>query len=150
MSFLSSLFVLLLFLPSGTEDIRVMEHNGAKVKTSFTVDSKFIGTYKGSKPGYLVLNDDGTGVYRYDYEGLGPADCEGTEINIIWGFIVEENGDLVKFERSYGYSYPIVYNAIGEGSFKGCTSRSMIDYILEYEDGTITVSSSDDWEKVVE
>ena len=61
---------------------------------------------------------------------------------------IDENGEIVKFKRTYGYSYPIIYNCSGENAFQGCSKRSMVDYVLEYDDGTITISSSDDWIKI--
>ncbi|MCK5705059.1 MAG: hypothetical protein KAI29_28100, partial [Cyclobacteriaceae bacterium] len=57
-------------------------------------------------------------------------------------------GEIVKFKRTYGYSYPIIYNCSGENAFQGCSKRTMVDYVLEYDDGTITISSSDDWIKI--
>lgn len=128
------------------EKIRVLEYNGSRVQTTFNIDTRFLGRYAGSKEGYVLLNVDGSGVYKYDYEGLSP-DCEGEEIEFNWGFILDDNYEIVRFQRDYGYSYPIIYNCSGPNAFQGCTKRAMIDYLLEYSDGTITVSSSDDWTK---
>lgn len=138
------LFVVLLAVPN--DKVRQLDYNGSTVTTTFDVDQKFFGKYVGSKTGFLQLNEDGYGVYQYDYPGLSP-DCSGDEIEFRWGFILDENGEIVRFDRSYGYSYPIIYNCSGENAFQGCTKRTMIDYILEYDNGTITVSSSDDWIK---
>ncbi len=132
------------------EKYRFLTHNHNEVKTTFKVDDKFYGTYKGRKQGYLTLKSDGTGVYRYDYQAFLPENCEAGEISFDWGLIVDENDELVKFQREYGYSYPIIYSCNGNNSFQGCTKTSLIDYILIYNDGTMTVSSSDDWEKIAD
>ena len=126
---------------------RMLAHNEKQIKTTFEVEDKFFGTYKGRKGGFLKLNSDGTGSYKYDYQAFLPENCEGGEIDFNWGFIVDDSGELLRFERSYGYSYPILYSCIGANSFQGCTKTSLVDYILVYKDGTITVSSSDDWKK---
>jgi len=147
MNFFSLIILLLVFPTVPKEKVRKLEYNGTLVMTTFGIESRFIGKYAGSKQGFLELNGDGNGVYQYDYPGLSP-DCPGETIEFKWGFILDEQGDILKFERSYGYSYPIIYNCYGENAFQGCTKRTMIDYILEYEDGTITVSSSDDWIKL--
>ncbi|MCK5367465.1 MAG: hypothetical protein KAQ62_02905 [Cyclobacteriaceae bacterium] len=125
---------------------RQLEYNGSTVMTTFEIEDKFYGKYKGRKSGFLSLNNDGSGIYRYDYPEMSP-ECYGENIEFIWGFIVDDNGEIVKFKRSYGYSYPIIYNCTGENAFQGCTRRAMVDYVLEYDNGTITISSSDDWEK---
>lgn len=146
MKILSSLILLTCLQIIPSESTRLLEYNGSMVKTTFTIDKKFLGRYNGSKNGFLQLNDDGSGIYQYDYPKLS-SDCSGEDITFRWGFIVDENGEVLKFERSYGFSYPIIYNCSGENAFQGCTTRFMVDYILAYDDGTITISSSDDWEK---
>ncbi len=146
MKIISIVLLLLSLQINPSEKIRQLEYNGSKVKTTFAIHKKFLGTYKGRKKGFLKLNSDGSGVYKYDFPLLSTA-CPGEDININWGFIVEDNGEIVRFKRKYGYSYPIIYNCSGENTFQGCTKRAMIDYLLEYDDGTITISSSDDWEK---
>lgn len=139
---------LLFCMWGGTQDKdRDLEHNGAKVHTTFDVDKQFYGKYKGRKSGFLMLQEDGSGIYQYDYPGLSP-DCAGKEITFKWGFILDENGEVVSFKRSYGYSFPIIYNCTSTNTFQGCTKATMVDYILVYDDGTITVSSSDDWKKL--
>lgn len=146
---MKSVVIIILLILSGSETkekTRQLYHNGSKVKTTFGIDEKFLGKYKGSKLGFLQLDDDGNGVYRYDYEGLG-ADCPGEDITFKWGFILDEHNEVVKLERSYGFSYPIIYNCSGENAFQGCTKRTMVDFILVYKDGTMTISSSDDWVK---
>lgn len=134
-------------LQSHTDETRVMVLNEKEVKTTFKVNEKFYGTYKGRKSGYLRLNADGTGVYRYDYQAFLPENCEPGEIPFEWGFVVDETGEVVRFERDYGFSYPIIYSCTGLNSFKGCRMTSMVDYLLVYKNGNITVSSSDDWKK---
>jgi len=146
MKVLILIFILFQFFSESSEKNRQLEHNGSIVMTTFEIDGKFLGKYKGSKLGFLQLDNDGNGVYRYDYSGLSP-DCPGEQIEFKWGFLLDESGDVVKLERSYGYSYPIIYNCSGENAFQGCTKRTMVDFILVYDDGTITISSSDDWVK---
>lgn len=147
---MKSLWVVLLFcsfFSKSNQMTRLLEYNGSKVKTTFDIDEKFIGKYIGKKSGFLELKIGGIGVYQYDYPGITEG-CSGEHIEFTWGFIVDENDEIVKFERPYGFSYPIIYNCTGDNAFQGCTKRSMVDYILEYKDGSITISSSDDWEKV--
>jgi len=139
-------FILLSLFAESNEKTRQLDHNGSKVKTTFEIDEKFLGRYEGSKLGFLQLDNNGNGIYRYDYDGLGAA-CPGEEITFKWGFILDESNEVVRLERSYGYSYPIIYNCIGENAFQGCTKTSMVDFILVYKNGTITISSSDDWVK---
>lgn len=146
MKILILLFFVFNYFSNPNEKTRQLEHNGSKVLTTFEIESKFLGRYKGSKMGFLQLDNDGNGIYRYDYSGLSP-DCPGERIEFKWGFIVDESGEVVKLERSYGYSYPIIYQCSGENAFQGCTKRSMVDFILVYDDGTITISSSSDWIK---
>ncbi len=127
---------------------RMLVHNGSEVKTTFAVDPKFIGRYKGSKEGFLLLNSDGTGVYKYDIYGFRKGKCKGGEVQFIWGFILDDKGKVLKFDRSYGYSYPVIYVSTGDTGFQDCEKKSMVDYLLVRKDGSIAVSSSDDWVKV--
>ncbi len=147
MKILSTLILVTFLQINPSEKTRFLEYNGSLVKTTFAIDKKFLGRYQGRKKGFLQLNDDGSGIYQYDYPKLS-SDCSGEDITFRWGFIVDKNGEVVKFERPYGYSYPIIYNCFGENAFQGCTKKFMVDYVLEYDDGTITISSSDDWEKI--
>lgn len=149
---LSLVFNLLAFSPNYAQHlpdslIRALKHNHHAIKTTFNVDDKFYGKYSGKKSGYLLLNKDGTGIYKYDSYLFLPENCDEEEITFLWGFLTDENGEIVKFERDYGLSYPILYSCNGESSFQGCSKTSMIDYLLVHKDGTIAVSSSDDWEK---
>ena len=140
-------FAFLYFLFQDADiQVRELNHNGSNIKTTFHIDDAFYGKYKGTKEGYLILHKDGTGIYRYDYPGLSQS-CQGTEIWFDWGFVIDEAGQIVRFERPYGSSYPVIYNCTGENGFKGCTERTMVDYIMVYDDGSINVSSSDDWTK---
>lgn len=146
MKVIAIVFFLFPIFSQPNDKTRQLEHNGSKVLTTFEIDSKFLGKYKGNKLGFLQLDHNGNGIYRYDYSGLSP-DCPGEQIEFKWGFILDDSGEVVKLERSYGYSYPIIYNCSGENAFQGCTKRTMVDFILVYDDGTITISSSDDWVK---
>lgn len=141
------IFWLFLLPASASENMRQLEYNGTKINTTFDVDQKFYGRYQGNKSGYLQLHKNGTGVYKYDYAGLSKS-CQGELIEFNWGFVLNENNEIIRAERPYGYSYPVVYNCTGENSFKNCSERIMVDYILVYKDGTITISSSDDWKKM--
>lgn len=121
----------------------------SEVKTTFAVEEKFIGTYQGRKSGFLRLYKNGTGEYLHDIYFPNKT-CKRDTIQIEWGFIIDEDDNIAKFERSYGYSYPIIYKAVGDVSFQNCTREIMIDYILEYNvDEFLTVSSSDDWKKLI-
>jgi hypothetical protein len=149
-SILNTVISLILFSPveAGSDNgIRMLQFDGMEVKTTYRVDRKFIGRYSGSKSGYLLLNENGNGAYKYDYFVQSDTHCQSGSIELKWGFLVDEDGAIVRFERPYGYSYPIVYMSTGSISFQACTKSSMIDYLLVYKDGTITVSSSDDWIK---
>ncbi len=128
-------------------DIRIIEYNGSNVKTIYEVDPKFYGEYKGRKSGFLTLNEDGTGEYRYDVFGFAPASCIRQTIDIEWGFLLDDNGEMVKFKREYGLSYPILLKSTGETKFQGCQKEIMLDFIMEYKNGQLGVSSSDDWIK---
>ncbi|QSE96953.1 hypothetical protein [Fulvivirga lutea] len=137
--------VALLFIAAN--DFRIMEYNGSEVRTTFDVDSKFYGTYKGRKSGYLELKQDGTGIYHYDVFGFAPASCKKQPIQIEWGFLIDENDKVVQFTREYGMSYPILFKSTGETKFQGCQKEVLLDFIMEYKSGQLGVSSSDDWTK---
>lgn len=138
---------LVALLSTDTDKIRVMEYNGSEVQTTFAVPPTFYGKYVGPKTGYLQLNEDGTGTYNYDVFGFAPADCEKAPIKMEWGFLLEESGQLVSFQREYGLSYPILMKSTGSTQFQGCRKTVMLDFIMQYKDGTLGVSSSDDWIK---
>ena len=93
------------------------------------------------------MNEDGSGVYVYDVFGVAPSDCKRGPIQLEYGFPVDENNEPIKMEREYGYSYPIILKSIGETSFQGCRTEVMLDFILEKKDGSLHVSSSDNWIK---
>ncbi len=126
---------------------RIFEYNGSKVLTTYDVGEKFIGTYKGAKSGYLVLNQDGTGSYQYDVFAFALEGCRNELIRLEWGFMIDDQKEVVRFEREYGFSYPILMRALSpEASFQGCRKQIMLDFIIESE-GKLNVSSSDDWAK---
>ncbi|MTI20643.1 hypothetical protein E1176_06390 [Fulvivirga sp. RKSG066] len=141
------LFVLLFLGIFSNEKVRIIEYNGNEVKTTYAVDAQFYGKYAGAKTGYLILNEDGTGVYNYDVFGFAPATCKKDVINIEWGFLLDENDQVVSFEREYGLSYPILMKSLGNTQFQGCRTPVMLDFIMVYKNGDIGVSSSDDWIK---
>lgn len=149
MKILTFIFYLIITGYAQNEKIRPLEYNGTMVSTTYEIGDKFLGKYEGSKKGFLQLDEDGSGVYRYDYSGLS-RDCPGDQIELKWGFILDDSGEVVKLKKPYGFSYPIIYNCSGENAFQGCTKRTMVDFILVYDDGTITVSSSSDWIKAEE
>ncbi|MGF1637964.1 MAG: hypothetical protein ACFCUU_12885 [Cyclobacteriaceae bacterium] len=142
--------ILLFFIMSGTNNpdkTRFLEYENSQVLTTYQAPDIFYGTYKGARQGFLTLNADGTGIYKYDYPVPGPDGCLEEEIAFIWGFIVDDAGKLVKFEREYGLSYPVIFSAEGNRGFQGCTKKAIIDYIQHRKDGSMHVSSSDDWKK---
>ena len=141
------LLLVLLFLPAGStlvDNIRTMDYEGKTYRTMYNVE-KFNGTYSGAKDGYLELRPDGTGVYTYDIFGIAPASCKKGPIALEYGFLIDENDSIVRLKRDYGYSYPILLRSTGETSFQGCRTPILLDFLMVYEDGTIGVSSSDDW-----
>lgn len=138
------LVTILLFLD---RDVRLIDYNGSTVKTIFEVDSKFYGTFQGRKSGYLLLNEDGSGEYQYDVFGFAPASCVKQTINLEWGLLLADDGGIVSFKREYGVSYPILLKSTGETQFQGCQKQVMLDFIMEYKNGELGVSSSDDWIK---
>jgi len=147
---ISSLVFILFFLqmnPMPDPAIRFFDINGRQVKVTHRIDPKFYGRYEGVKEGYLLLNEDGSGEYLYDF--MLSSDCGSGIIAFEWGFIVDENDRIVHFEREYGFSYPVLFVCSTDNCFQGCRVRHMVDYILEKEDGILEVSSSDDWIKEI-
>lgn len=143
-------FLLYLFgsLSSIPDDkIRFFEIEGKKIKTTFHTEARFIGKYEGRKGGYLILNENGSGEYKYDIFGFAPADCKPGIITFEWGFVLDERNEIVRFERDYGFSYPVIYKSQGWPSFQGCSKEIFVDYILVSHKGELSVSSSDDWIK---
>ena len=129
------------------ETPKIINYNGSDVATTINVDTKFTGRYEGRKSGYLVLNPDGTGEYKYDFFGFAPSDCHAGPIKLEWGFIKESPDSIVKLDKEYGNSYPILLKATGPTKFQGCTKEVMLDFIMEYKNGNLSISSSDDWGK---
>lgn len=139
--------ICLFFVTSATDKTRTINYNGKDVLTTYEVPQKFYGTYTGAKTGYLELNEDGTGTYEYDVFGFAPSSCKKQAIPIIWGFLLDENNEIVSFEREYGLSFPILMQSTGETQFQGCRTPVMLDFIMQYDTGQLGISSSDDWVK---
>lgn len=135
-------------IPKQEAKERIIIYNDTKYQTTFDVSAEFYGEYKGRKTGHLILRKDGTGEYKYDIFGLAPTSCKRGPIQFIWGFIVNEKGDIVRNERAYGFSYPVLLKSSGENSFQGCRTEVMMDFILRKGE-KLQVSSSDDWEKTM-
>ena len=140
------LLVPILWAPQDPDPIRMMDYNGKSYRTTYNL-AQFNGVYKGSKDGYLELKADGTGTYVYDIFGMAQPDCAKEPIQFQYGFLLDEKDSVVRMKREYGYSYPFLMGASGNTSFQGCRTLVMLDFLLVYEDGTIGVSSSDDWLK---
>lgn len=140
------LSILATYTDGGNNKERVIEYQGTGINTTFDVPEEFLGRYEGRRNGYLELRQDGTGTYHYDVFGFAPPSCERKPIEFIWGFILDENSEISKQERDYGYSYPVLLKSTGTNSFQGCRTDVMKDFILERGE-TLHVSSSDDWEK---
>lgn len=147
MTVLSYIFSFILGLSSTGDNTRMMQYNGSSVKTTYQVPSQFYGLYKGRKSGYLELKNDGTGTYKYDVFGFAPESCKKVAIDIEWGFLVDEDDEVVSFSREYGDSFPILMKSVSETKFQGCRKEVLLDFIMVYEDGKIGVSSSDNWVK---
>lgn len=127
---------------------RLILYKGTEIKTTFDVPVEFIGLYEGRKAGYLKLNPDGTGEYKYDIFGMAPPTCERTAIKLNWGFVLDKKGKIIKNKRDYGYSYPILLESTGSNSFQGCRTPVMKDFILK-RGNSFHISSSDDWQKAI-
>lgn len=145
LAILISLFVI--GLTNVNEKTRTIDYNGKAVKTTFAIPQEFYGTYAGIRDGYLTLDSDGTGTYSYDVFGFAPEDCKKDVIKIEWGFLLDEKNNIVSFQREYGKSYPILMKSTSTVSFQGCRKEVMLDFIMKYKDGSLGVSSSDDWVK---
>ena len=137
--------ILSFFQIQNTND-RIITYRGEEYKTTTTVNERFIGTYKGRKSGYLKLNKDGTGTYKYDMFGMAPVSCKRIPIRFEWGFLIDSTNQVVKRKRDYGHSYPILLKSTSETCFQGCRTPVMMDFILDKK-GVLNVSSSDDWKK---
>ena len=142
----SSIALLATTLPQNHNE-KYFEISGKQVKVTHEANNIFYGRYQGNKTGYLLLNPDGTGEYRYDIHVGSLGDCEEGIIQLEWGLILDEKNEVVHFKRDYGYSYPIIYHASGPRTFQGCQKDFLVDYILDKNNGKLIVSSSDDWEK---
>ena len=78
---------------------------------------------------------------------MGPENRKKAPISMDYGFLVDDNNKVIRLKREYGFSYPVLFRSTGSTSFQGCRTPVMLDFLLVYEDGSITVSSSDDWLK---
>ena len=136
----------LLLCTVSNEKTRTIHYDGKDYLTTYGVPERFVGIYSGAGEGYLELKQDGTGVYNYDIF-FAPPECRKEPINLEWGFLLDEKSNIVFFERKYGKSYPVLLKSTGETSFQGCREQVMLDFILEYTDGPLNVSSSNDWIK---
>jgi len=139
-------FFLFYYLPDFTDKERTIIYGNTEYATTYNVDKMFLGVYSGRKTGFLKLNGDGTGEYKYDVVGFVTADCNRAPIKFIWGFIVDEDHHLIKNKRSYGSSYQILLKSTGNNSFQGCRTVVLKDFILD-RGSSLHVSSSDDWKK---
>lgn len=139
-------FPILSFFQFQFSDERIISYRGDSYETTIEVESRFIGTYKGRKSGYLILNKDGTGTYKYDMFGMAPPTCKRIPITFEWGFLIDSTNTVISRKRSYGLSYPILLKSTSETTFQGCRTPVMMDYILDKK-GVLNVSSSDDWKK---
>lgn len=139
------IYYLGLLSPAGDKD-RAITYKDNEYQTTYAVPEEFIGLYKGRKTGFLKLNADGTGEYKYDIFGFAPASCERKPIAFIWGFILDKDGDITRNERDYGFSYPILLQSTGVNSFQGCRTEVLKEFILN-KGKSLHVSSSDDWQK---
>lgn len=144
---LKSFYFILPETPS-EDKIRVVQINDQQVRTTYDAGPEFIGKYAGKKDGFLILNEDGTGAYKYDIFGFGKPGCTADPIQLEWGFILDQDNRIISFERAYGLSFPVILKSTGANSFKGCSQSIMIEYLLVYTTGQILVSSSDDWVKL--
>ena len=127
------------------EHFKYFQLNGQAVKGTHYVEKKFYGEYSGRKEGYLLLREDGTGEYLYDLN-MSTEECGHGPISFDWGFLVDDNNEIVNFKRDYGLSYPVLLKCTGKPCFQLCRKEFMVDYILEKND-ILMVSSSDDWIK---
>jgi hypothetical protein len=132
--------------PAGPQ-VKEFALNGRTVKVTHQVEQVFYGKYQGEKAGYLLLDKDGTGEYLYDIQ-YPARDCATGIIHFEWGFLLDENNQVVRFERDYGYSYPVILYCTGENCFQSCRVEYMVEYILDKKQGRLEVSSSDDWVKI--
>lgn len=146
-TFISLLSVYQLCAEHPGYETKILQVNGQEIVVTHHVDSIFIGRYSGSKSGYLFLNIDGTGIYQHDESGIMKKNCPSGAIDFEWGFLLNDEGELVSFERPYGLSYPVIYVVTGNKQFQGCSKSYLVDYIMVKKNGVIAISSSSDWVK---
>ena len=126
---------------------RKFKIDNEEITVTHDVNDMFYGLYQGDKTGYLRLNRDGTGEYKYDIFGVTPSFCKEGIISFEWGVPVNKENTTVKFKKHYGYSYPVIFKCSGEICFQGCSKVYLLDFILDKGDGKLHISSSDDWKK---
>jgi len=126
---------------------RIFKIENQEITVTYEVDDMFYGLYQGNKSGYLLLNKDGTGEYKYDIFGISSSACKEGIIQFEWGIPVNKDNNMVKFKKPYGFSYPVFYKCSGETCFQGCSKVYLLDFILDKGDGKLHISSSDDWKK---
>ncbi|MGB3180176.1 MAG: hypothetical protein WBB45_02220 [Cyclobacteriaceae bacterium] len=140
----------LLWLLTGfvrSDNTRTFIYRNEPVITTTNVPARFLGKYTGRNGGYLELRGDGTGTYVYDYFVYPTEGCVPGPVAIEWGFLINEKGGVFRYDRQYGYSYPVILKATSENtSFQGCRETVIMDYIL-VRGKELSVSSSDDWVK---
>ncbi len=134
------------YVQPDVDESKILELEGQQVRVTHSVDQVFYGRYQGEKDGYLLLNEDGTGEYSYDIQ-MPVKNCDTGVISFEWGFIIDEFNQIVRFERDYGFSYPVIYKCFGNNCFQGCKKTFLLDFILDRKSDRLEVSSSDDWIK---
>lgn len=149
-SFFTSLLLMALVygqpVKLSSTQFRIFELNGRQVRVTHEAAPDFYGRYQGAKRGYLLLREDGTGEYLYDI-AMPSEGCRSGVIEFEWGFLLDENNEIVRFKRDYGFSYPIIYKCSGDNCFQGCRVDYFVDYIMDKQGKYLEVSSSDDWVK---
>lgn len=152
---INCLFTIILLFPGRPERIeptadgaiKIFRIDNKEIRVTCEVEEVFYGLYKGAKSGYLLINRDGTGEYKYDIIGTASPGCREGVINFEWGCPVNRDNEKVKFKKHYGYSYPFIFKCSGDICFQGCSKKYILDFILDKQDGKLHVSSSDDWKK---
>lgn len=139
--------ILYFIAPSSVASTRIFNIDNEEITVTHEVEDMFYGLYQGDKTGYLLLKKDGTGEYKYDIFGVTSSHCMEGIIQFEWGIPLNKENKTVKFKKSYGYSYPVIFKCSGEICFQGCSKVYLLDFILDKGDGKLHVSSSDDWEK---
>lgn len=106
------------------------------------------GTYGTSKTsdGYLILKEDGKGVYRYPASGFAVKNCPVSDIEVIaWGIRCDINGVILpkKYNENEYYSIVLVAN---EKRFEACNSNAK-EVSAFFINGKIIMGLDTQWEK---